>query len=424
MNARSEIVDEADQLAGGELMTLDGSLAIEMNRVEIDQQIATARRYPRQISRVASNIKSLVTLDEETAEECMFALPRGGKPIKGPSIRFAEVVKAAYGNNRSASRVIAVDRTEKVVIAEGVFHDLETNTATRSETRRRIVDSKGRLYNDDMIIMTGNAAGSIALRNAILGGVPKALWRGAYNAVQSLIAGDIKTLAETREKAIRALATFGVTPEQVFEAVGLAGIEDIKLDHIPVLRGMFSALKNGEETVETMFSKTTVATTPTTNTSLTERLKAQQQQTGTSGEGFTSTQSEGAAAGKPADLDAALDNDQIPAGGGGGAAKEATPGADDTFPGDRAKDAAASEGAAAEPKTAKLPLTQRIEAFKALVDEAPTAVKALQLRALNRDLFTDVDRGDPDETGTSAELESYINARCTEIAAAEQAAGQ
>lgn len=421
MNARSEIVDEADQLGGGELMTLDGSLAIEMNRVEIDQQIATARRYPRQISRVASNIKSLVTLDEETAEECMFALPRGGKPIKGPSIRFAEVVKATYGNNRSASRVIAVDRIEKVVIAEGVFHDLETNTATRSETRRRIVDSKGRLYNDDMIIMTGNAAGSIALRNAILGGVPKALWRGAYSAVQSLIAGDIKTLAETREKAIRALATFGVTPEQVFEAVGLAGLEDIKLDHIPVLRGMFSALKNGEETVETMFSKPTTSA-PAANTSLTDRLKAQQQ-AGASGEGFTSTQAEVGAADKPADLDAALDNDQVPTDGGGDAAKEATPGADDTFPGDRTKNAAPPEGEAGSKSEAeKSPLAERIAAFKARVDAAETAVKVLQERGFAaKGLFPDVDRGDPDETGTSAELESYVNARCLEIAAAEQA---
>lgn len=235
---------------------IDSSLAIGLSRAEIDQQIATARRFPRQISKVASNILSLATLDEETAEECMYALPRGGKPIKGPSIRFAEIVKGAYGNCRVASRVVHVDRTEKVVIAEGIFHDLESNTATRAEVRRRIVDKRNKLYSDDMIIVTGNAAGSIALRNAILGGVPKPLWRKAYDAVQQAIAGDIATLSETREKGIRALAAFGVTPAQIFVALGLSGEADITLEHIPILRGMFAALKNGEATVEEMFAGT------------------------------------------------------------------------------------------------------------------------------------------------------------------------
>lgn len=398
MNARAEIVDEADNLpvtTQGDLVQLDGSLAIELGRVEIDQQIATARKYPRQISRVAGNIKSMVTLDEDTAEECMYALPRGGKPIKGPSIRFAEVVKACYGNNRSASRVISVDRTEKVVIAEGIFHDLETNTATRSETRRRIVGSNGKIYNDDMIIMTGNAAGSIALRNAILGGVPKALWRGAYTAVQSLIAGDIQTLAETRERAIKAMATFGVTPEQIFTAVGVGGVEDIKLDHVPVLRGMFAALKNGEATVEEMFARATP--TLVTNTGLTERLKAK---TDAAKEGFTSAQ----AGDVSAELDRALDGDAIPGAGEQTAAQEA-------------QDQDATQA------PAKKPLGQRIAAFKVLVDEAPTTVAAMQLRADHKDLWTDLDAADPDEFGTAAELEAYINERCIEIEDAERKTG-
>lgn len=252
----TEIIERSENLPAELTDAVDASLAVGLSRAEIDTQIATARRYPRQISRVAQSILSLATLDEETAEESMYALPRGGKPIQGPSIRFAEIVKTSYGNCRAAARVVHVDRVEKVVIAEGVFHDLETNTATRAEVRRRICDKYGKLYKDDMIIVTGNAACSIALRNAILGGVPKALWRKAYDAVQHTIAGDVKTLAETRDKAIKALANFGVTPEQIFAALGVAGIEDITIQHIPTLRGMFATLKNGEATVEEMFSGT------------------------------------------------------------------------------------------------------------------------------------------------------------------------
>lgn len=252
----TEIIERGESLPAELTEAVDASLAVGLSRAEIDTQIATARRYPRQISRVAQSILSLATLDEETAEESMYALPRGGKPIQGPSIRFAEIVKTSYGNCRAAARVVHVDRVEKVVIAEGVFHDLETNTATRAEVRRRICDKYGKLYKDDMVIVTGNAACSIALRNAILGGVPKALWRKAYDAVQHTIAGDVKTLAETRDKAIKALANFGVTPEQIFAALGVAGIEDITIQHVPTLRGMFATLKNGEATVEEMFSGT------------------------------------------------------------------------------------------------------------------------------------------------------------------------
>jgi hypothetical protein len=239
---------------GGALMEIaDASLAIGLSRAEIDTQISTARRFPRNLTQVRARLLSLVTLDDETAEECMYALPRGGKPIKGPSIRFAESLQSAYGNCRTASRVVFVDRVERVVIAEGIFHDLETNAAKRAEVRRRITDKKGRLFNDDMIVMTGNAAGSIALRNAILGGIPKAVWRAAYGEVLSVIAGDVKTLSENRGKALKAFAQFGITPDQVFGALGVAGDLDITLDLMPTLRGMYATLKNGESTVEEMF---------------------------------------------------------------------------------------------------------------------------------------------------------------------------
>lgn len=248
-----------------EITTMDGeiieapmtaSMAVQLQKGEIDQMISTAKAYPRSLQRVKQSILSMATLDEESAEECMYALPRGGKPIKGPSIRFAEILKQSYGNCRAAARVVHVDKTEGYVEAEGVFHDLETNSASTSRVRRRILDKNGRVFKDDMIIVTGNAACSIAMRNAILNGVPKPLWRRAYDTVQATIAGDVTTLAENRDKAMKAMATFGVKPERVYEALGVAGSEEITVDHIVTLRGMFSALKNGEATVEEMFAGT------------------------------------------------------------------------------------------------------------------------------------------------------------------------
>ena len=240
----------------GEITTMteeNQPLAVLLQQAELNQAVTTAKAFPRSISRAVNNILDLATLDEESAAECVYALPRGGKAIKGPSVRFAEIVASQWGNCHTGSRVIAVDKFDKVVIAEGVFLDLETGMKRTAQIRRRIVDSQGRLYKDDMIVVTGNAAASIAMREAILKGIPKAVWRKAYAQCESVIAGDIKTLAERREKAIKIFAAWGVKPEQVFAAIDVAGIDDIGLDEIATLNAIREAIKSGEQKVEDYF---------------------------------------------------------------------------------------------------------------------------------------------------------------------------
>jgi ribosome modulation factor len=229
-------------------------------KAEIDTQIATAHAYPRSVARAMVNIKSLVTISQDAAEECNYALPRGGKPITGPSVRLAEIVASQWGNCRVGARVVHVDRFEKYVEAEGIFHDLETNMSTTARVRRRIVDSKGRLFNDDMIVVTGNAACSIAKRNAILGGIPKAVWNDAYQVALATVKGDVKTLPERRAACFKAFAAFGIKPEQIFENLEIAGAEDINLDHLATLIAMHKAIKDGEQQVEDYFpAKATAA---------------------------------------------------------------------------------------------------------------------------------------------------------------------
>jgi ribosome modulation factor len=237
----------------------NSSLAVNLARAEIDQQIATARAMPRSVKRAIANITGLATLDEDSAEECVYALPRGGKPIKGPSIRLAEIIASQWGNCRVAARVVLVDKIEKFIEAEGVFHDLETNTATTARVRRRISNRAGKVFDDDMIVVTGNAACAIAKRNAILGAVPKGVWRKAYEAAEGVLVGDVKTLAERRDRMMKAFAGFGVTPDQIFVSLGIAGLEEINLDHLSTLIGTHSAIKSGETTVEEAFPRTVPA---------------------------------------------------------------------------------------------------------------------------------------------------------------------
>jgi hypothetical protein len=232
---------------------LDNTTLAVLAKAEIDQQIATAHAFPRDIRRVKNDILSLVTLDDETAIECIYALTRGGKPIRGPSIRFAEVLFSQWGNCRSGAQVVAIDRTNMKLTAEGFFHDLQSNAAIKGSVERRISDKYGKLYSEDMITVTGNAACSIALRNAILHGIPKAVWREAYQRAEQVIAGDAKTLMQRRDAALKAFAAFGVNAERICKALDVPSMEAVTLDHLVTLTGMHNALKTGEGTVEVMF---------------------------------------------------------------------------------------------------------------------------------------------------------------------------
>jgi hypothetical protein len=240
-----------EQVREGQLVPEEGMAAM-ISRSEIEQQISTARRFPRSLKRFRDEALQMVTLSQSIAEQCVYALPRDGKTIEGPSARFAEVIASAWGNNRAGARVI--DDKGEFIIAQGVFHDLERNVAITYEVQRRIVDRQGRRFKADMIGVTANAACSIALRNAVLKGVPKAFWEDMYVEARKVIMGDVKTLANRRADALSVFQRFGVSAEQVCAKLEVAGIEDIGLEHLVLLRGMLTAIKEGDTTPEEAFA--------------------------------------------------------------------------------------------------------------------------------------------------------------------------
>lgn len=255
-----EIVDEAEGVEhAGMIPTEMGQLAV-LASAEIDKQISTARAHPRSITKFRQTGKEMVTMSEGIARECIYALPRAGKVIEGPSIRFAEIVANAWGNMRNGARVIDIGR--EFVTTQGFCHDLERNIATTFEVRRRITNARGERYNADMIGVTSNAAASIALRNAILRVVPKAFWAEIYYDARSLIAGDIKTLPSRRAEMMKAAMVIGATPEKIYGVLGVKGVDDITIEHMIVISGLLTAIKNGDTTLEEAFSEVRTGPAP------------------------------------------------------------------------------------------------------------------------------------------------------------------
>lgn len=229
----------------------DVGVSMALARAEIDGQIATARAFPRSISDFIRDAKELVTLDVDTAEACIYALPRDGKTIAGPSARFAEILQYCYGNSRGGGRVIAEEGD--FIVAQGVYHDLEKNVQISMEVRRRITDKYGKKYKADMIGVTGNAAASIAHRNAVLKGIPKALWLPLYEAARMVAVGDVTTLVDRRGKALSWFQNVNVTPEMVCKKLDVPGIEDIGLPELEILTGLRTAIREGSISPEDAF---------------------------------------------------------------------------------------------------------------------------------------------------------------------------
>lgn len=223
-----------------------------VERANVDSQVATAKQYPRDIRRAVNNSVAMATMDYNTAQSCGYALPRGGKPITGPSVHLAKLIVSNWGNIRAEAKVVQV--TDKQVISRGTCWDLENNVATAIEVRRSIVGRNGQRFNDDMITVTGNAANSIAYRNAVFSVIPKAVTDKVYQAAQHLITGDLsdeEKVVARRKKCIDFFKEeYGISEEEVVALCGKQTVNQIKSDQIALLLGITQSLKDGDTTIE------------------------------------------------------------------------------------------------------------------------------------------------------------------------------
>ena len=245
--------DENEVVVGTIDEGLSASLALgAVDKASIDIQIATAKRYPRSVDKSLGEAKALATLDEETAASMFYVLPRGGKKIEGPSARLAEIMAYTWGNLRVDADIVGEDQTH--ITAMGTCFDLEKNVAVRVRVRRRITKRNGKRFDDDMIGVTGNAAISIAVRNSVFKVIPAALVRGIYAEARMASIGKGGTLTQKRQNAIDWFTKVSVTEEQIIEVLGVFGLNDIGEEELITLRGLRTAIKDGETTVEQTFN--------------------------------------------------------------------------------------------------------------------------------------------------------------------------
>jgi hypothetical protein len=250
-----------------ELLTPDD---VEIERQDVDQispsalailnqsehaamvQTANYGNNRRKLVEFDSKLRSYANHSQPIALSMFYSLPRAGKQIIGPSVRFAEIVAPCWKNCAVASR--AIGDSASTVTAQGIFIDYEANLRNSIEVPRRITDKDGKRYGDDMIVTTINAAMSVARRNAVLkGGVPQALWTPAYLDAQLTAVGKAMSHSQRVAEAMEYLQKLGVTEWQILNSVGVPSPKELETEHLVTLRVLVSEVKRGDKTIEEVF---------------------------------------------------------------------------------------------------------------------------------------------------------------------------
>lgn len=245
--------------ANAEIVDAIGNSALEaIERASVDMQVATAHKYPRSISRFRETAITLATMDEETAESCLYKRPVGkdkmtGKEVyaEGMSVRMAEIVGASYGNLRVAARII--DQNERQVTAQGVAHDLESNYASTSEVIESTVDKSGKPFSERMRIIVAKSALSKARRDATFQVVPRAIAKPVEHACKELLFGNQISLSKRRERVLSWLNKLNINIKRVWNALNVAKIDDVGLEELETLTGLKTAIQNNEVTLDEAF---------------------------------------------------------------------------------------------------------------------------------------------------------------------------
>lgn len=229
----------------------------EMVNAELSNQIATAKRYPRDEDAALSMLHKLATRTDGSAELCMYSLKRkaaggGYSFITGPSVRFAELLAYSWGNIRAGARII--EEGPKSVVAQGVAYDLQRNTGLMLEVKRGIVTSSGARFGQDMINVTSNAACSIALRNAIFDCIPQILWSDVFEAVKAKAIGAAQ-IPERIQKAVAFFVAKGAQHEDIMKAMGVKAVGDMGREHLEIFIGLQTAMKEGAVTADKIFTE-------------------------------------------------------------------------------------------------------------------------------------------------------------------------
>ena len=226
-------------------------------RAAIDIQVATAKKYPRNLDKFVTDATAMIQKNKTIAAACVYNRPVGKdqrtgkmKFAEGPSIRLAEIVSSCYGNLRVATIITQV--SPRQVKAQGLAFDLEKNYAVKKDCIETTVTKSGAPYTERMRVVVAKSCQSKALRDAIFGVVPRALCTDLIETAKQTMLGG-RTLDELVPGVMDWIKELDIKPKRVWDVLGIKGKAELNMNHIITLGGLKTAINDSEITVNEVF---------------------------------------------------------------------------------------------------------------------------------------------------------------------------
>jgi hypothetical protein len=206
----------------------------------IKASYALAIRNPRDVDMVRAKLLKACARPR-FAESARYSLPRGGRKIEGPSIRFAEEVARSLGNVSIESAVVHDDPERRVIRV--TVTDVEANLPLSTDVvvekfveRNQLrqgqealssrMNSQGRVVyripaDEGELVVKQAALTSKALRNLVLRILPADILEEAMSAcIATMQKGDAQDPEAARKKLLDGFASVGVKPADLKAYVG------------------------------------------------------------------------------------------------------------------------------------------------------------------------------------------------------------
>jgi hypothetical protein len=260
-----EIVNEYQPvetpISGSSMMAAEAMKGV----AEVQAAVLMAKKFPRDRFTAVKNILEDCGR-KGLAEGAVYAYPRGGATVSGPSIRLAEAMARTWGNLDCGIRELARDESKSV--CEAYAWDLETNTRfTRIfEVPHIRFTKKGSYKLEDPRDIYENVAnnGARRLRACILEAIPGDVTEKAVlKCKETVTKGTGEPLADRIQKMLIAFAKFGVTKEHIEKRIkhDMAAINEEELFDLNTIgislkdnvakRGDFFEIADAEPTEKT-----------------------------------------------------------------------------------------------------------------------------------------------------------------------------
>ena len=212
---------------------------------EVEGAIIMAKKFPRDETVAYTKIINACKR-KGIAEKAMYQYPRGGKVVRGPSIRLAEVLAQSFGNLQYDIRELG--RSDEESDVQASCWDLETNfRATKTFKVKHIRDTKNgpkKLKDErDIYEMIANM-GSRRGRACILSVIPSDIVQSAIQQCEQTLIDSKEPLSDRIRKMVVAFKEFGVTKEMI-ENFFNHSIDKVDNKELVDMIGIYNALKDG-----------------------------------------------------------------------------------------------------------------------------------------------------------------------------------